>query len=112
MLLRNIGILYQKSIKTPHINRLFYPFSALNFETIAKAMLEKFALIKKKIIQFIYTTFQNLFGIKSFATTLVLVSDEKYISKEIEKSQKLIDSISLKIKKELKIKNKKPSQNN
>ena len=50
--------------------------------------------------------------LKSFATTLVLVSDEKYISKEIEKSQKLIDSISLKIKKELKIKNKKPSQNN
>jgi aminopeptidase YwaD len=39
---------------------------------------------------------------KSFATTKDLVSDEKTIRKEIEKSQKLIDSITSEIEKTLK----------
>jgi hypothetical protein len=46
-----------------HINWFFPPFSSLKIISITKAMQRFFALIKKKIIQFLYRSFRNSIGI-------------------------------------------------
>jgi hypothetical protein len=51
------------NIKMTDINCFFFPFSSLKNISVTKAMQRFFALIKKKIIQFLYRSFRNSIGI-------------------------------------------------